>query len=63
MGYRAVRTSRYKYIHYVDLEGMDELYDLKQDPYEMKNVIGNPGLRATVEKLRADMARLSVAGP
>ena len=63
MGYRAVRTSRYKYIHYVDLEGMDELYDLKQDPYEMKNLIGNPGLRATVEKLRAEVARLSAAGP
>lgn len=63
MGYRAVRTSRYKYIHYVDLEGMDELYDLKEDPYEMKNVIGDPGLQTTVEKLRADMARLSAAGP
>jgi N-acetylglucosamine-6-sulfatase len=62
MGYRAVRTSRYKYIHYVDLEGMDELYDLKQDPYEMKNLIGNPGLRATVEKLKAEVTRLSGAG-
>jgi len=63
MGYRAVRTSRYKYIHYVDLEGMDELYDLKEDPYEMKNVISNPSLRATVERLRADMVRLSGSGP
>jgi N-acetylglucosamine-6-sulfatase len=62
MGYRAVRTSRYKYIHYVDLEGMDELYDLKEDPYEMKNVISNPSLRATVERLRADAARWSGAG-
>jgi N-acetylglucosamine-6-sulfatase len=39
MGYRAVRTERWKYIHYLELEGMDELYDLEADPYEMKNVI------------------------
>jgi hypothetical protein len=42
---------------------MDELYDLKQDSYEMKNLIGNPGLRATVEKLKAEVTRLSGAGP
>ena len=29
MGYQAVRTERWKYIHYVDLDGMDELYDLR----------------------------------
>ncbi len=39
MGYQAVRTDRWKYIHYLELEGMDELYDLKRDPYEMHNVI------------------------
>ena len=39
MGYRAVRTERWKYIHYLEIEGMDELYDLEADPCEMKNVI------------------------
>src|SRR5262249_26529720 len=29
VGYKAVRTERWKYIHYYELEGMDELYDLK----------------------------------
>ena len=29
MGYQAVRTRRWKYIHYVDLSGADELYDLQ----------------------------------
>ncbi len=29
MGYKAVRNERWKYIHYLELEGMDELYDLK----------------------------------
>ncbi len=39
MGYEAVRTERYKLIHYLELEGMDELYDLETDPYEMTNLI------------------------
>ena len=30
MGYKAVRTQRWKYIHYVELDGMDELYDLRR---------------------------------
>src|SRR5262249_331541 len=36
--WQAVRTDRWKYIRYPDFEGMDELYDLKADPYEMKNL-------------------------
>jgi N-acetylglucosamine-6-sulfatase len=39
MGYEAVRTERYKLIHYLELEGMDELYDLETDPYEMTNLV------------------------
>lgn len=42
MGYKAVRNERWKYIHYLELEGMDELYDLKADPYEMRNIIRQP---------------------
>jgi arylsulfatase A-like enzyme len=42
MGYQAVRTQKWKYIHYRDIEGADELYDLVKDPYEMKNVINDP---------------------
>lgn len=41
MGYKAVRTKRYKYIQYTDLDGMDELYDLKEDPFELNNVINH----------------------
>jgi arylsulfatase A-like enzyme len=40
--WQAVRTERWKYIHYQDLQDMDELYDLKADSYEMKNVIKGP---------------------
>jgi N-acetylglucosamine-6-sulfatase len=39
MGYDAVRTERYKFIRYRDLAGMNELYDLQADPYELTNLI------------------------
>ena len=42
MSYKAIRTKRHKYIHWTQksLDGVecDELYDLKSDPYEMKNL-------------------------
>lgn len=38
MGYKAIRTDRYKYIRYHQLEDMDEVYDLKNDPYELNNI-------------------------
>src|SRR5262249_13951463 len=56
MGYQAVRTARWKYIHYVDLPGADELYDLANDPFEMANRIRNP--RAPLAQLQARLARL-----
>jgi N-acetylglucosamine-6-sulfatase len=58
MGYQAVRTDRYKYIHYTDLEGMDELYDLVADPYELTNIIDDPAATATLEMMRAELAEL-----
>ena len=45
MSYKAVRTERAKLIHWVHKEGVDELYDLDADPYEMRNVIKQAGLR------------------
>ena len=45
-------------IHYTELEGMDELYDLRLDPYEMRNLIADPAVREILESLRADLQRL-----
>ena len=58
MGYQAVRTTRHKYIHYLELPGMDELYDLEADPYEMSNLIGTPQGEALLPALQAELARL-----
>ena len=58
MGYQAVRTDRYKYIHYLELEGMDELYDLEADPYELDNIINDPDATATLATMQAELAEV-----
>ena len=58
MGYRAVRTERYKYIQYTELEGMDELYDLKADPYEMNNIIDAPEVAPLLGDMQSELVRL-----
>ena len=58
MGYKAVRNGRWKYIHYLELDGMDELYDLEADPYEMKNLIDQPGAAQALAEMKQEMARL-----
>ena len=58
MGYQAVRTQRHKYIHYTELEEMDELYDLQEDPYEMENLIGSEAHAATLEMMRRELSAL-----
>jgi arylsulfatase A-like enzyme len=62
MSYKAIRTRRHKYIHWTQksLDGVecDELYDLKSDPYEMHNIAGKRSERATVARLRKQLAQL-----
>ncbi len=58
MGYKAVRTERWKYIHYLELDGMDELYDLKADPYEMRNVINRRAAAKTLADMKRELERL-----
>jgi N-acetylglucosamine-6-sulfatase len=58
MGYQAVRTDDWKYIHYLDREGQDELYNLKSDPYELTNQFPSRKFKPIVEKMKAEQARL-----
>ncbi len=60
MDYRAVRTERYKYIHWTHHPDLNELYDLRDDPYEMRNRIGDPGMASVRSDLEAELARLTL---
>ncbi|MHC4109628.1 MAG: sulfatase family protein [Planctomycetota bacterium] len=53
-----VRTQRYKLIHFYNDIDEWELYDLKKDPREMKNVLDDPAYADTVKKLKAELQRL-----
>lgn len=58
MGYKAVRNQRWKYIRYLELDGMDELYDLKTDPFEMKNLAREPAAQKTLTEMKRALDRL-----
>ena len=53
----ALHTPRYLYVdyHYRDWQ---ELYDLKTDPYELRNLAGNPAYHPLIETLRRQMLKL-----
>jgi len=57
--HHGVVTDRYKLVRFQSPEFDDwELFDLKTDPHELKNVIGDPVYKATVAELRDEMSRL-----
>lgn len=58
MDYRAVRTGRYKYIHWIKHPGMDELYDLQSDALELKNLAGDATAAGVKRRLQEELGRL-----
>jgi N-acetylglucosamine-6-sulfatase len=59
---QALRTDRYKYIHYYGLWDIDELYDLQEDPQETTNLIFNPERKQTVQELNRRLFDIMEAG-
>jgi N-acetylglucosamine-6-sulfatase len=58
MTYKAIRTERYKLIHWVNrgIAGeLDELYDLDQDPFELRNLIKSKAHAAIRDKLHREL--------
>jgi arylsulfatase A-like enzyme len=56
-GMQGVRTRRWKYIRYPDIDGVDELYDLENDRLEMRNLAGTSAATSTLERMRAELFR------
>jgi len=57
MDYRALRTARYKYIHWVKFPEQDELYDLQRDSLERTNIADDPAMARVRTELRAELGR------
>ncbi len=61
MTYKAIRTERYKLIHWVNRGQhgeLDELYDLDKDPFELKNLIRSRAHAPVRAKLHQELKRL-----
>jgi arylsulfatase A-like enzyme len=55
-GFSAIRTVRYIYVEYK--EEQPELYDLKQDPFELQNLANYPAYSSTRARLAARLSKL-----
>ncbi len=55
---KMIRTDRYKYIY--RLEGDCELYDMKKDPDEMKNLAADPKYRNLICEMKARMLQFTI---
>ena len=49
LGNYSVRSTNYRFIQYFD--GSRELYDLRDDPHEWKNLIGDPEMKKIIQEL------------
>ena len=61
--HRGIRTQQYKLIHYFSTPHAYEMYDLKADPHETKNLYGVPAHAATQKHLIQRMDALQKAVP
>src|SRR5262249_36957980 len=52
-----IRTDRYKLIHFNKIDQW-ELFDLKKDPRELKNVYAEPDYAGAVKDLKAELDKL-----
>jgi N-acetylglucosamine-6-sulfatase len=58
MDYRKDRTDLYKLIHWMQHPDERELYDLQEDPFELKNLIDDPAMSDVVAELDEELGKL-----
>jgi hypothetical protein len=51
-----LRAERWKYIEDRDLAGATELYELKADPLELRNLIGEASAQAELRRMQRRLA-------
>lgn len=56
---KALRGERFKLIHYPEIDDIDELYDLENDPNEMRNLAKNPEYAAVHREMTERLAKES----
>jgi len=54
--WRGVRTQRFTYFRWIS--GEEELYDNSSDPYQMTDLVDDPGSAETLERLRGQLREL-----
>lgn len=57
----ALRGDRYKYINYYGIWDINELYDIKADPLESRNLIASPEHRSVVDGMRQQLFQTLIA--
>jgi len=55
--HEGVRTERYKLIHFYDTDEW-ELFDLENDPQELKSIYSDPAYATTIKDMKAELMRL-----
>ena len=56
--WQSVRTERWKLVNYPDQSARDELFDLRADRFETRNLIAEDSAKKTVVELRGELQRL-----
>ena len=47
-----IRTEKWKFMRYRNIEAKEELYDLRNDPWELHNLVDDPNHAKTLQKMR-----------
>jgi arylsulfatase A-like enzyme len=56
---KMVRSREYKYVH-DPMGDIDELYDLRRDPWELHNVVGDPAYRDVIHAMQLRLLEWSI---